>query len=250
MANIGLKMLYVGIKNLDGTACVDAVKGVSSTGVYAIDTNKSHMNLGAQTANISNLSGTATKINGNNEVVDLSNPPSNPTVAITANLINPEVKEKLLGRVKLDSGIWVDGDAPVYSGLIIETQSPITLESVYYCFGMGEFTETTQNVQTNTDTAETRESDTLTYTSMNYAKFNGKNFAYARENGESFDKQKLFDTVFPGQTFVTKDKDGTIDPTLSGGQIVDVRTDGEKEAGVGTNTPKVTNPGGNGGTLK
>lgn len=233
MANIGLKMLYVALKNEDGTTIVDATKGLSETGVYAIDTNKSHMNLGAQTANISALSGTSTKINGNNEVADISNPPSSPTVAITANLINPEVKQKLLGRQQLSSGIWVDSDKPTYAGLMIVSQSPATLEDVYYSFGMGVFTETTQNVQTNTDTAETRESDTLTFTSMGFSYFNGKNYGFARAGQTSFDKQKLFDTVFPGQTFVTASKDGTLDPSLHGGQAVDVRTDGEKDAGVG-----------------
>lgn len=233
MANIGLKMLYVALKNEDGTTIVDATKGLSETGVYAIDTNKSHMNLGAQTANISALSGTPTKINGNNEVVDISNPPSSPTVAITANLINPEVKQKLLGRQQLSSGVWVDSDKPVYAGLMIVSQSPITLEDVYYSFGLGVFTETTQNVQTNTDTAETRESDTLTFTSMGFSYFNGKNYGFARAGQDSFDKAKLFDTVFPGQTFVTASKDGTLDPSLHGGQAVDVRTDGEKDAGVG-----------------
>lgn len=215
-------MLYVGIKNEDGTVVTDATKGVSASGVYAIGTNKEDMNLGAQTANISALSGNPVKISGNNEVVDVTNPPSSPSVAITANLINPEVKQKILGRTQLDSGIWVDQDKPVYAGLIIETQSPITLEPVYYSFGMGIFTETTQNVQTNTDTAETRESDTLTFTSMNYDKFNGKNFAFARTNGENFDIKKLFDTVFPGQTLVTAT--GTADPasdaSLHGGKDV------------------------------
>ena len=229
MANIGLRMLYVGIKNEDGTVVTDATKGVSTSGVYAIGTNKEDMNLGAQTANISALSGNPVKISGNNEVVDVTNPPSSPSVAITANLINPEVKQKILGRTQLDSGIWVDQDKPVYAGLIIETQSPITLEPVYYSFGMGIFTETTQNVQTNTDTAETRESDTLTFTSMNYDKFNGKNFAFARTNGENFDIKKLFDTVFPGQTLVTAT--GTADPasdaSLHGGK--DVATKGSSD---------------------
>lgn len=218
MANIGLKMLYVAVKNEDGTTVVDAIKGVSETGVYAIDTNKSHMNLGAKTANISNLSGTPTKITGNNEVVDVTNPPASPTVAITANLINPEVKQKLLGRAQLsDSGLYVDQDKPTYAGLIIETQSPITYESVYYCFGMGVFTEATQNVQTNTDTAETREDDTLTFTSLGYDKFDGKNYAVTRAGATNFNKQKVFDTVFPGQKFVTASTDGTTDASLHGG---------------------------------
>nr|WP_302147970.1 phage tail protein [Limosilactobacillus mucosae] len=218
MANIGLKMLYVAVKNEDGTTVVDAIKGVSETGVYAIDTNKSHMNLGAKTANISNLSGTLTKIPGNNEVVDVTNPPASPTVAITANLINPEVKQKLLGRAQLsNSGLYVDQDKPTYAGLIIETQSPITYESVYYCFGMGVFTEATQNVQTNTDTAETREDDTLTFTSLGYDKFNGKNYAVTRAGAANFSKQKVFDAVFPGQKFVTASTDGTTDGSPHGG---------------------------------
>ena len=218
MANIGLKMLYVAVKNEDGTTVVDATKGVSETGVYAIDTNKSHMNLGAKTANISNLSGTPTKITGNNEVVDVTNPPASPTVAITANLINPEVKQKLLGRAQLsNSGLYVDQDKPTYAGLIIETQSPITYESVYYCFGMGVFTEATQNVQTNTDTAETREDDTLTFTSLGYDKFNGKNYAVTRAGAANFSKQKVFDAVFPGQKFVTASTDGTTDGSPHGG---------------------------------
>lgn len=234
MANIGLRMLFVGVKNEDGTVITDATKGVAATGVYAIDTNKSHLNLGAQTANISNLSGNPVKISGNNEVVDITNPPSAPSVAITANLINPEVKQKILGRHQLESGIWVDQDKPVYSGLIIETQSPITLEPVYYCFGMGEFTETTQNVQTNTDTAETRESDTLTFTSMNYDKFEGKNFAFARQGSDNFDTKKLFDTVFPGQSLVTST--GAVDPaadaSLHGG--TSTAPHGSSDIGSGT----------------
>ena len=233
MANIGLKMAYVGLKNEDGTTIADATKGLSATGIFPIDTNKNHLNLGLQTANISALSGTPTKINGNNEVVDISNPPSSPTVAITANLINPEVKQKILGRVKLSNGVWVDGNKPVYAGLILVSQSPITLEDVYYSFGMGVFTETTQNIQTNTDTAETRESDTLTFTSMGYVGFNGKNYGFARAGQDSFDKQKLFDTVIPNQTFVTASNDGTLNPSLHGGQAVDVRTDGEKNDGAG-----------------
>lgn len=233
MANIGLRMLFVGIKNEDGTVVTDATNGVDAKGVYPIDTNKSHMNLGAQTANITALSGNPVKISGNNEVVDVTNPPSSPSVAITANLINPEVKQKLLGRKQMEGGIWVDEDKPVYSGLIIETQSPITLEPVFYCFGMGIFTETTQNVQTNTDTAETRESDTLTFTSMNYDKFNGKNFAFAREGSENFDTKKLFDLVFPGQTLVTST--GAVDPaadaSLHGG--VSTAPHGSSDIGAG-----------------
>lgn len=207
MALIGLKMLYTGKKNDDGTTVVDADKGLSTTGVFAIDTDKSKGNLGTKTANITGLSGTPTKIDGNNATVDVSNPPASPSVAIDSNLINYVAKEKMLGRVTDGKGGYVDGDVLPECGLIIESQRPITLESVFYCFGRGTFNETGQNVQTNTSTAETREDDNLTFTALDYNKFvddkgNTKPFKVFYSGAAGFDKKAMFDEVFPGQTFI------------------------------------------------
>ncbi|TLQ03649.1 phage tail protein [Pediococcus stilesii] len=208
MAGIGLKMIYVGVKNSDGTVNIDEKEGLSKEGVYAVDTDKSKENLGTKTANITGLSGTPTKISGNNEVVDVSNPPSAPTVAWDANLINFEVKQKILGRVANEIGGYVDGDGSVEAGMIIESQSPITYKSIYYCFGRGTFTETGQNVQTNTDTAETREDDNLSFVALGYDGFNGKPFSVFYEGSPDFDKAKMFEKVFPGQTLITDNSNG------------------------------------------
>ncbi|MBN7275506.1 phage tail protein [Ligilactobacillus pobuzihii] len=201
MAGIGLKMLYVGKKDTDGKVLTDEKEGLDSTGIFLLDTDKKNLNLGTKTANITGLSGTITKIDGNNETVDTSNPPASPSVAIDANLINYAKKNLMLGRVKNDIGGWFDGDVLPECGLIVESQSPITLKSVYYCFGRGNFTEAGQNVQTNTSTAETREDDNLTYSALTYPAFNkGKPFAVFYEDDPDFDKAKMMDLVFPGQT--------------------------------------------------
>lgn len=230
MASIGLKMVYVGIKGDDGQTVLDDTAGVSSTGVYAIDTNKDHQNLGTKTANITALSGNPVKITGNNEVVDVTNPPSSPSVAFDMNAINPSVREKILGRVATGTGGYIDGGKPVDCGVIIESQQPVTMKSVYFCFGRGNFNETTHNIGTDTDTAETRDDDTLTFTSLGYDGFNGHPFAVFYESDSKFDKQKMFDLVFPGQTFVTASNDGTQDKSLHGGSV----TAASGSSGVGS----------------
>lgn len=203
MATIGLKMLYTGLKD-DAGNVITGDDGLSDTGVFEIDTNKENGNLGTKTANISNISGNVTKISGNNQVVDVSKAAGAPTVAIDSNMINPTAKEKMLGRVKNEAGLWVDGDKPVETGLIIESQSPIYRNSVFFCFGRGVMTQSSQNVQTNTDTAETREDDNLTFTAIAYEPFNSQALGIAYESDKDFDKQKMFDMVFPNNTYDAK----------------------------------------------
>lgn len=209
MASIGLKMLYVGKKDAEGKVLTDENEGLDPTGIFLLDTNKKNLNLGTKTANITGLSGTPTKIDGNNETVDVSNPPASPSVAVDANLINYEKKNLMLGRVKNDIGGFADGDVLPECGLIAESQSPITLKSIYYCFGRGNFTEAGANLQTNTSTAETREDDNLTYSALTYPDFNkGKPFAVFYEDDPEFDKVKMMNLVFPGQTRFTDESEG------------------------------------------
>ncbi|GAB5053235.1 phage tail protein [Pediococcus ethanolidurans] len=202
MAAIGLTTVYTGIKNDDGTTVVDDEKGLSEAGVYEVDANKANGNLGSKTANISGLSGTAAKISGNDEVVDISNPPAAPTVAWDANLINYAVKEKILGRVSDGKGGYTDSSTPVTCGMIVVSKSPITMKRIFWAFGAGVFTEAGQNVQTNTDSAQTRDDDNLTFTALNYDRFENKAlYKVYHEDDPDFDEQAMFDTVFPGQTF-------------------------------------------------
>lgn len=211
MANIGLKRLYVWLVGNNGKVIADATKGLSTDGIYVIDTNSNDGNLGTKTANITGLSGTPTKITGNNVVVAVTNPPSAPSVAIDANAINFAIKQKILGRVETSvKGVYTDGVILPDAGLIIESTSPTTGQSVFYCFGRGKFTEASQNVQTNTDTAETREDDNLTFTALGTPQFpNESAVAFADASQSGFTKQGLFDLVAPGQTLVTASTDKT-----------------------------------------
>ncbi|CCI81636.1 phage tail protein [Lactobacillus hominis] len=202
MAVVGLTTIYAGLKDLDGSV-ITGENGVDKTGIFEIDTDKSHYNLGSKTFNITNLSGTNTKISGNNEVVDISKGPAAPQVAIDSNMVNPIKLNQLLGRQKLTGGGWTEGEETQEIGLIGVSVDPITHSKIYWCFGRGTLTQATQNMQTNTDTAQTREDDNLTFTALSYDKFNKKPYAVFWEKNEGFNAKAMFDLVFPGQTLVT-----------------------------------------------
>ena len=205
MAVIGLTTIYTGLKDLDGTV-ITGDKGVHESGIFEIDTNKKNLNLGSKSFNITNLAGTQTKISGNNETVDVSNGPASPSVAIDSNMVNPLKLNQLLGRQKLDGGGSTEGEETQEVGLIGVAVDPIKHSRVFYCFGRGIMTQASQNMQTNTDTAQTREDDNLTFTALTYDKFNGKPFAVFWEGDPDFNEKAMFDLVFPGQTLITDDK--------------------------------------------
>ena len=206
MAVVGLQTTYVGIKDEDGNVIVGVDKGgVSETGVYEIDTSKKKGNLGATTANITGLSGTLTKVYGNDALVDVSNPPSAPSVALTYNQINVAVKQALLGR-KLSNGGYVDTDDTVESALIVASHDEIENKAIYFAFPRGVFNETQQNVQSNTDTAQTRETEQMTFTALASPALGNKTYKIYYEGAKDFSMKKMFDEVFgSAQTFVKAD---------------------------------------------
>lgn len=206
MAVVGLQTTYVGIKDEDGNVIVGVDKGgVSETGVYEIDTSKKKGNLGATTANITGLSGTLTKVYGNDALVDVSNPPSAPSVALTYNQINVAVKQALLGR-KLSNGGYVDTDDTVESALIVESHDEIENKAIYFAFPRGVFNETQQNVQSNTDTAQTRETEQMTFTALASPALGNKTYKIYYEGAKDFSMKKMFDEVFgSAQTFIKAD---------------------------------------------
>ena len=203
MAVVGLQTTYVGIKDEDGNVIVGVDKGgVSETGVYEIDTSKKKGNLGATTANITGLSGTLTKVYGNDALVDVSNPPS---VALTYNQVNVAVKQALLGR-KLVNGGYVDTDDTIESALIVKSHDEIENKAIYFAFPRGVFNETQQNVQSNTDTAQTRETEQMTFTALASPALGNKTYKIYYEGAKDFSMKKMFDEVFgSAQTFIKAD---------------------------------------------
>ena len=196
MAVVGLYTTYVGIKGEDGNVMVGVDKGgVSETGVHEIDT----------TANITGLSGTLAKIYGTDALVDVSNPPSAPSVALTYNQINVAVKQALLGR-KLSNGGYVDTDDTVESALIVASHDEIENKAIYFAFPRGVFNETQQNVQSNTDTAQTRETEQMTFTALAAPVLGNKTYKIYYEGAKDFSMKKMFDEVFgSAQTFIKAD---------------------------------------------
>lgn len=211
MAVVGLQTTYVGIKDEDGNVIVGVDKGgVSETGVYEIDTSKKKGNLGATTANITGLSGTLTKVYGNDALVDVSNPPSAPSVALTYNQVNVAVKQALLGR-KLVNGGYVDTDDTIESALIVKSHDEIENKAIYFAFPRGVFNETQQNVQSNTDTAQTRETEQMTFTALASPALGNKTFKIYYEGAENFSLKKMFDEVFGStQKFITAEASNVV----------------------------------------
>lgn len=211
MAVVGLQTTYVGIKDEDGNVIVGVDKGgVSETGVYEIDTSKKKGNLGATTANITGLSGTLTKVYGNDALVDVSNPPSAPSVALTYNQVNVAVKQALLGRKLVNSG-YVDTDDTIESALIVKSHDEIENKAIYFAFPRGVFNETQQNVQSNTDTAQTRETEQMTFTALASPALGNKTFKIYYEGAQNFSLKKMFDEVFGStQKFITAEASNVV----------------------------------------
>lgn len=218
MAVQGLRTIYVGLKDASGQTITGA-DGLSESGVYEIDTVKANGNLGSKTANITNLAGNTTKIAGNNQTVDVEVGDAAPQVAIDSNAVNHTVLQKLLGRQQSQAtGAWIQKDGTTESGLIVETQDRVTLKRVWFCFGRGIMTQSSQNVSTNTDTAKTSEDDNLTFTAEGYKPWNNKAFATYYEEDDNFDISKMFADVFPGASYKPEGgKDVSTSSSTSGG---------------------------------
>lgn len=218
MAVQGLRTIYVGLKDASGQTITGA-DGLSESGVYEIDTVKANGNLGSKAANITNLAGNTTKISGNNQTVDVEVGDAAPQVAIDSNAVNHTVLQKLLGRQQSQAtGAWIQKDGTTESGLIVETQDRVTLKRVWFCFGRGIMTQSSQNVSTNTDTAKTSEDDNLTFTAEGYKPWNNKAFATYYEEDDNFDISKMFADVFPGASYKPEGgKDASTSSSTSGG---------------------------------
>lgn len=200
MAVVGLRTIYTALKDPSGKTLMGK-DGLSDNGVFEIDTVKGNGNLGSRTANISSMSGTTTKVSGNNQVVDVEVGDAAPTVAIDSNAINHTVLQKLLGKEQSASGAWIPKDGVTEGALIIETQDRVTLKRVWYAFGRGIFTQASQNIQTNTDTAKTPEDDNITFTAEGYKPWKDKAYAVYYEDDEDTDIKKVFQEVFTGSTY-------------------------------------------------
>lgn len=196
MAIVGLKMVTLALVDPKTQQLIKGEQGLSTDGILAVDSSM----LGTKTANISNMEGSATKISGNNAVQDVLIAPGSPTVALDFNNLDFEVKQKLLG-FKSDSkgGYVLSGDKP-HVALLIETETLDRRNSIYFGFANGIMQENAQNVATDTDTAQTRNDDNMTYNALSAKAFNGEPIKKYFSGASGFEEANMLREVFGGYT--------------------------------------------------
>ena len=196
MAIVGLKMVTLALVDPKTQQILKSDQGLSTSGILEVDSSM----LGTKTANISNMEGQATKISGNNAVQDVLIAPGSPTVALDFNNLDFEVKQKLLGFESDSKGGYVmKGDKP-HVALLIETETLDRKKSIYFGFANGIMQENAQNIATDTDTAQTRNDDNMTYNALSAKAFGGEPLKKYYSGATSFDKDTMLKEVFGGYT--------------------------------------------------
>lgn len=196
MAIVGLKMVTLALVNPKTQQIITGEQGLSTNGILEVDSSM----LGTKTANISNMEGQATKISGNNAVQDVLIAPGSPTVALDFNNLDFEVKQKLLGFVSdKKGGYTMSGDKP-HVAMLIETETLDRKNSIYFGFANGIMQENAQNIATDTDTAQTRNDDNMTYNALAAKNFNGEPLKKYYSGANGFQKTDMLKEVFGGYT--------------------------------------------------
>lgn len=201
MAVVGLKMIYAALIDDVGNI-ITGEEGLSQDGLYMIDDK----DMGSKTANITGLEGSIAKVNGNNKVQDAIVGPAAPSVALDVNNLGFQAAQKMLGNKTDGKGGYLFSGHKPHVALIVETQTLNRTASIYFTFANGNLTAPSQDVATDTDTAQTREDDNLTYTALAPLKAD----VFVNENGdaqmvkkyissdEGFDKAAMLAEVFGG----------------------------------------------------
>ena len=194
MAIVGLKMVTLALVDPKTQQLIKDEQGLSTKGILEVDSSM----LGTKTANISNMEGQATKISGNNGVQDVLIAPGSPTVALDFNNLDFEVKQKLLGFKSDGKGGYVMQSDKPHVALLIETETLDRKKSIYFGFANGIMQENAQNIATDTDTAQTRNDDNMTYNALSAKAFGGEPLKKYYSGATSFDEVTMLKEVFGG----------------------------------------------------
>ena len=194
MAIVGLKMVRLALVDPKTQKLIKGNDGLSTDGVIEVDSKM----LGTRTANISNLEGQATKVPGNNQTQDVMAAPGSPTVAFDFNNLDFDLKQKLLGfRPDGKGGYTMGGEKP-HVAVLIESETLDRKHSVFFGFANGIMQETTQNVSTDTDTAQTRQNDNMTFSALSADAFGNEPYKKYFSGASTFDKANMYKEVFGG----------------------------------------------------
>ena len=196
MAIVGLKMVTLALVDPKTQQIIKDDQGLSTNGILEVDSSM----LGTKTANTSNMEGQASKLPGNNAVQDVLIAPGSPTVALDVNNLDFEVKQKLLGfKSDTKGGYVMQSDKP-HVALLIETETLDRKKSIYFGFANGIMQENAQNIATDTDTAQTRNDDNMTYNALSAKAFGGEPLKKYYSGASGFQKDDVLKEVFGGYT--------------------------------------------------
>ena len=196
MAIVGLKMVTLALVDPKTQQIIKDAQGLSASGIVEVGAEM----LGTKTANISNMEGQATKISGNNAVQDVLIALGSQTLAFDFNNLDFEIKQKFL-RFNSDTkgGYVMQGDKP-HVAMLIETETLDRANSVYFGFANGIMQENAQNIATDTDTAQTRNDDNMTYNALSAKAFGGEPLKKYYSGASGFQKDTMLKEVFSGYT--------------------------------------------------
>ncbi|MED5861357.1 phage tail protein [Streptococcus anginosus] len=195
MAIVGLKMVTLALVD-DNQKLIKGAEGLSESGIIEIDDKM----WGSKTANITNLEGSVTKVPGNNKVQDVYTAPGAPQIAFDFNNLAFDVKQKIKGYKSDGKGGYVYQGSKPHVAVLIESQTLDRKHSVFFGFGDGIFQETTQNVGTDTDTAQTRQDDNMTYNALTTQAFGDETHKIYYSGTSNFSKENMLKEVFGGYT--------------------------------------------------
>lgn len=193
MATVGLKMVTLALVD-DNQKLIKGENGLSADGLVKIDDTM----FGSKTANISNLEGSVVKISGNNKIQDAYTNPAAPQVAFDFNNLDFAIKQKIKGMVSDKKGGYVYGGVKPKVAVLIETETLDRKHSIYIGFGDGIFQESAMNNGTDTDTAQTRADDNMTYTANSTDAFGGEPYKTYYSGDSAFDEANMLKEVFGG----------------------------------------------------
>ena len=188
MAIVGLKMVTLALVD-ENQKLLKGAEGLSASGIIEVDDTM----FGTKTANITNLEGSVTKVPGNNKVQDVYTAPGAPQVAF-------DLKQKLKGYKSDGKGGYVYQGHKPHVAVLIESETLDRKHSVFFGFGDGIFQETSQNVGTDTDSAQTRSDDNMTYNALTTQAFGDEPHKIYYSGDSSFDKANMMKEVFGGYT--------------------------------------------------
>lgn len=198
MATVGLKKIRMALVDpITQKLIPGADLGLSESGIYEVD----EKDLGTKTANITNIEGATVKVNGNNAIQDSYTNPASPAVALDINNLAFEITQKITGYISDGKGGYTYQGVKPHVALSIETETIDRKNSIFFNFANGTASGATHNVGTDTDTAQTRTDDALTYTALGAKSFNGEPIKKYFSGDSDFDINAMYKDTFGGYVY-------------------------------------------------